>query len=328
MIKGFKIKSSGICLPRPVTSTELDEEYGYKIGSHEKRTGVKNRYYAEDGEQPSDLAKTAIENALKNASLSIDDIDCFISASATMEQTIPYNSSKVLSKFKTNKNMHTFDVNMTCLSFVQALSIASMYLRQGIYKRILICSSEIPSLSLNRNDLKLSGLFGDGAAAFIFEESYSKNLINNPKFETYTEGSDYCKIESGGFLHHPMKKDSKYKEKSFFEMDGKKLFKLVGNELPSFINSYLLSEGLNINELKLVIPHQASHLGLSHIQKKLKIDDNNFLNIIENYGNQVAASIPIALHYAIENKKIEDGDKFMLLGTSAGVSIGAFVMEY
>lgn len=328
MNKGFSIVSSGVYLPNTVNSTELDKLYGYKDGSHQKITGVKQRYYVSEDEQPCDMAKIAIENALRKVSLAIDDIDCLISASATTEQIIPYNASKILSKFDVKRHIHSFDVNMTCLSFVQALSIAGLYLRSGIYKRILISSSEIASLSLNRKDLKLSGLFGDGAAAFILESSDSKNLNNNAKFETFPDGHELCKVESGGYLHHPMKKNSQYKEKSFFEMDGKKLFKLAGKHLPYFIEEYLKNENLTMKNIDMVIPHQASHLGMSHIQKKLNIPENKFYNIFENYGNQIAASIPIALDHAINNNNIKRGDQILLLGTSAGVSIGSFVLEY
>lgn len=325
---GWEIKSSGIYLPEKINSKELDLKYNKKKNEHRRITGVENRYYSYPKQNPSDMAVIAIENALKNSDINLNNIDCIISASATLEQSIPYNAALTLSKLKTKKLIPTFDVNMTCLSFVQALTIAKSYIETGLYKNIIIYSSEISSLSLDRNNTKISGLFGDGAAAFILSEKENKNIQILPKFETHSNGTEYCKIESGGFKHHPMKDNSKYKEKSFFEMDGAKLFKLVGKRLPDFIDELLKQNKLNISDIDMVVPHQASHLGLSHIQKKINIPEHKFLNILKDYGNQVAASIPFGLHYAIENNKIKRGDKIMLIGTSAGVSIGSFIFDY
>lgn len=328
-MKGYEIKGSGIYLGEKITSKTLDELYNKNTqNNHEKITGVKSRYYSNKEKNPSDYAAIAINNALGDANINIDEIDCIIACSASMEQAIPYNAAITLSKLKTNKKIATFDVNMTCLSFVQGLSIAGLYIKSGLYKNILVYSSEMASLSLNREETKISGLFGDGSAAFILGSSEKKNLNYKPLFETYSKGVDLCKIESFGTKHHPLKESSKYKEKMLFEMDGYKLFKLVGKHLPSFVQKVYETNNIDLSDLKMVIPHQASHLGLSHIKNKLNIPEEKFFNVLEDYGNQVAASIPLALHLAIKEKRIKRGDTCMLLGTSAGVSMGAFIIDY
>ena len=111
-------------------------------------------------------------------------------------------------------------------------------------------------------------------------------------------------------------------------MKGRKLFRMVCQEIESFNEQLLEKAGLSMDDISCVVPHQASFSAMELVRKKLKIPTEKWVNIISEYGNMIAASIPLALHLSIENGKINRGDKVMLLGTSAGISIGGLIFEY
>ncbi len=323
-----KIKGSGVYVPKnKMTSLKLDEVFNLKSGKIESITGVKYRFYAGDNENASDMAVQAINKSLLDASLAIDDIDCVICASGSMEQTIPYNAAIIHSKLKPSKNIPCFDINMTCLSFVAAFEFAQAYISIGKYKRIIITSSEVASVGLNYEKIESSCIFGDGAAAFILESTTEHKSFTS-HFETHSKAIEHCQIPSGGTKLHPSRTPDAFVERAYFEMNGKAIFKAARQALPPFMKILESKAGFPLKDIDKIVPHQASQLALSHIQKLLGFSDDKFINIFSKLGNQVAASIPTALHYAIKNTNLKRGDKVLLLGTSAGMSVGGIVFDY
>jgi 3-oxoacyl-[acyl-carrier-protein] synthase-3 len=111
-------------------------------------------------------------------------------------------------------------------------------------------------------------------------------------------------------------------------MDGKGVFKLASEHLPGFLDQLLARAGLERDELDWIVPHQASHLALSHLTKRLGFNKDKVINIFAEHGNQVAASLPTTLDIAINDGRIRRGQRVLLLGTGAGLSLGGTVLEY
>ena len=111
-------------------------------------------------------------------------------------------------------------------------------------------------------------------------------------------------------------------------MDGTKLYEIASRKMGQIFNETLSNVNLTLDDLKLIVPHQASLMSMKLLQRKLKVPDEKFMYNIENVGNTIASSIPIALDKAVEDKRIKRGDKIMLVGTSAGLSIGVMILEY
>lgn len=111
-------------------------------------------------------------------------------------------------------------------------------------------------------------------------------------------------------------------------MNGKATYKFTAELLPKFLKNLFDKSDIKISDVDLFIPHQASKIAIRHLQEKIKISEEKLINIFPENGNQVAASIPSALHHAFANKRIKNGDKILLLGTSAGISIGGMLLEY
>lgn len=323
-----EIAGTGIALPtRIVTSDEIDRHQGLAIGHTYRKTGVLSRHYV-TSESASELAVEAIGVALKNADIGFNEVDCLIAASGTAEQAIPCDAAKIHARLGFSTPIPAFDINMTCLSSLKALEMASLMISGGMHNTVLIASSDIASAGVNWNNRETGGLFGDGAAALILRKSSGGTAgFQSFNFETHSEGVDYCQVRGGGTLNHPSKIKGDYLSYCLFEMQGKELYRLTFQVLENFINRTLAKCEIDLADIDWVVPHQASALAISHLQKKLNLTSEKVVNILETRGNQIAVSIPSAYHELMQSNRVRKGDKILFIGTSAGLSLGAAVME-
>lgn len=323
-MKNIVIKGTGKSLPdNLVTAEMIDKKLNLKKGETFKITGLQERHFL--GSQPiEELVIEATNQALFNANLKLEDIDCIISSNASMQQMLPYDAAGIHKILNLRSNISSFDINMTCLSALRALEISSNLLDS--YPTILIISCEVPSVAQNWDNLRTAGIFSDGCSAMIVQKS-SKGGILVSNFETHPEGFEHCQVRGGGVKNSPNEYPGDYKEVGSFEMNGKKLFKLTLSVLPDFIHNTLKSENLSLKDIDWVVPHQASQASIKHMTRILKIDKEKLIDIFVNHGNQVAASIPTALHELLTTRNVKSGDKVMMIGTSAGLGLGIVVLE-
>jgi 3-oxoacyl-[acyl-carrier-protein] synthase-3 len=248
-----------------------------------------------------------------------------------MEQPIPCTASLVQRRLGLESSgIAAFDINSTCLSFLSALDSISYMVESERFKHVLIVSSDIPSLGLNWEHMESCTIFGDGAAAVVLSKSSdeSSTSILSSRMETYSEGSKYCQVQAGGTKMHPSQFKESLDEYILFEMDGKAAYKLTASVIDGFIERLFKGTNLSIDDMSLVVPHQASLLAMHHLRKKLGVPEDKLIDIFSTHGNQVAASIPTALHEAFLNRRVKQGDKLLLIGTGAGISLGGMILEY
>ena len=325
----MKILGSGYYIPkRKVMSEEIDNLINVPNGTVLKKTKVKERYYADydNTETASKMGKAAAETAIKNAGIKKEDIDLIIGANATKEILLPCSASLIHRELGL-ENMKTacFDVDSTCLSFFTALDVADSLLKTKKYKNILVVSSEIASIGLNYEEIESAGIFGDGAAAFLVT---SDDREIKSKFQTFSEGLNYTEIRGGGTKYLTKNYNEKNKKDYLFHMDGEKSFKLIKQKIGDFFSEFLSENNISLAEIDKVVAHQASASGLRLIGKHLNINENKIINIVSDYGNMIAASIPFSFAYGIEKNLIKKNDKILIVGTSAGISIGMMALEY
>ena len=326
---GVTIKGIGIANPsRIVSSCEIDTFRGEPLGTTEIRTGIKQRRYSSN-ETAGELGVKAVKEALTHANFDLTDIDCIISASGTMEQAIPYNGANLHRLLGLKTPIPTFDINMTCLSAVAAINVANALIQNATYKNILLVSSEIASVGIDWNDSEVGGMFGDGAAAIIIgQSSNTSQRVLGSHFETHSEGYESCQIRGGGSTYHPSKIiDEDYKKYGLFEMHGKIAYRLTAKVMPAFLNKLLGKANVELNDIDWIVPHQASNLALEHLKKRLGVPEHKLINILSERGNQIAASIPTAMNELFKHRAIKSGDKVLIIGTSAGLSLGGLIME-
>ena len=326
-VTSVAITGTGVAVPEAVlTAAELDQRLGLPAGESLRVTGIAKRHYSVR-ETAAQLAAAAIQAALSDAGMRWADIDCLVCASATMDQALPYNAAMVLAQMNAGPHrVATLDVGASCLSFLHALDLMSCAISTGRYQNVMIVSADISTFATDYRNLRENGIFGDGAAAVVLRPSDGASRIHAVCSITLPEGVEFCQIRSGGSRFH--RRGIPEHSEALFEMRGRPLFALVARELPGFVEVLLAEAGVKNTELALMIPHQASRQALDHVAKMLGFDDGRMVDVFGEFGNQVGASLPTALHFAIHRHGLQRGQKALLLGTGAGVSIGGIVFTY
>lgn len=325
----FLIKGHGTAFPKQkIASGDLEKKLGLSSGWSEQYSGVRERYHV-NGETSAQLGAAAAQQALKQAELELQDIGLLISASATFDRPLPHQSALLKSELDP-KDLHrtmTIDINTSCLSFVTALDLASGYLNNTDCRNILIVSAEIASKGLNPKDPKTATLFGDAAAAFVI--SYDADATRGSlKFlqKTYSSGVEGATIPGGGnqyyFTKHPFDSNLLY-----FRMESKALLRMALMHLKPFMEDFFSDLPIDLQDLDLFIPHQASKTGLLAFANQFMMEENKIFCNLATQGNCIAASIPTAFSQALSQGRIKSGDTIMLAGTSAGFGIGAILLK-
>jgi 3-oxoacyl-[acyl-carrier-protein] synthase-3 len=312
----------------------MDQRLEVPPGWSLRVSDVHTRHFA-DGETASSMGAKAAHAALEAANLSFSDIDCLVSTSGTAEQAIPCTAALIQKAMGYGQSgTPAFDVNSTCLSFVVGMDVISYMIAAGRYRKVLLVATEIASIGLNWRHKESAALFGDGAAAIVLGGSDDvsspgiRPSILSSAMETYGDGAHLSEIRGGGSALHAKAYNAENAERFLFSMDGPEIFKLTSRKMPAFVNKLLMHAGSTLEEVKLVIPHQGSAMAMRLISRKLGIADEQLMYITPNHGNTIAASIPMGLHEAVVQGRIARGDRILLLGTSAGLSIGGMLLDY
>lgn len=328
----LRIAGTGEYVPlRRVMSTEFDARWCRPDGWTRRHVGIDYRHHSGSSEPASMMGAHAAQDALTHAGLRADQLDCVISACSVMEQAIPCTAVLVHKRLGlAGSGVPAFDINATCLSFVTALDLAAASIAIGRYRRVLIVSSEVASAGLDWNDPDTAALFGDGAAAVVIEacEDSESSMFIASHMETYSEGAELCRVRAGGTRLRFDEDPKAFKEGTRFEMSGKPTYRLAAQHLPRFVERLVDRAGIGAGELSKIVPHQASVKALRNLESALGLRAGMLVRVLESRGNQMAASIPVALHAAISSGEIARGDLVALIGSGAGLSFGGVVLRY
>ncbi|QEG22950.1 3-oxoacyl-ACP synthase III family protein [Mariniblastus fucicola] len=318
----FQISAAHFAVPPDFqTAEELAKDLDCEASWIHENVGVSNRHVCQPGDDPAKLAATAARPAIEN----LGTPDLLIYSSATVRQCIPDTSVFVARELGIS-GVPTYSVNATCLSFLVALRHAAAMISDKSYSKILIVTAELPTLSRNFSDPKSAALLGDGAAAVMVESTTRDAGAFCFRQKTWPEFAELTQIRGGGLLNHPMlssTKDTDY----LFEMSGEVLLRAAIPKLKRFLSTLLSDAELSVKDLDLIVPHQASAAGM-RLLERLGLPKNRTVDILGDYGNCVSASMPMALAIAQRDGRIKPGDKILFLGTAAGLSIGATVLQW
>jgi 3-oxoacyl-[acyl-carrier-protein] synthase-3 len=326
--RGLRILGTGALVPdEAVPSTDLDRRLGLPEGTVERATGVQVRYVAKGN--AADLGADAARMALENAGLTLADVDLVIAASGTPDQALPCNGALLHESLRPPRPIPAWDVNASCLSFLVALDLAATLVEAGRHHHVLLVSSDIASVGLDWSDLGASGIFGDGAAAAVVGPAGdTASTILAAGFSTHSEGAHTCEIPGGGSRHAPDRVEGEYAAWGRFRMDGGAVFRLAAKQVPAFVDDLLGGAGTTMADVPLVVPHQASHHALAYFRRLFGLEPERVVDIYADHGNQVGASLPSALHEAVTSGRLRRGERALLLGTGAGLSIGGVLLCY
>jgi 3-oxoacyl-[acyl-carrier-protein] synthase III len=325
----FRLAGSGIALPRScIPSTEIDAKIGLKHGWTEASFAIATRYYAQPDETSSMLGAQAGAAALSDAKWNADDLDVLIAACGVMEQPIPGTAPLIQRRLGIGSSGITgFDVNATCLSFLVAFETMLMGMAVGKWRRGLIVSADIASAALDYSVPEASVIFGDGAAAVAIEAGGPSRLLAS-EMSTFGDEADLCQLEAGGTRVRPHDDIDGFLAVSRFRMDGPGLFSATGRRFRPFLKRLLTEAAVGIDVIDTIIPHQASAAALEFLKRSVAGGHAKTIDIFSSHGNQIATSMPHALHVARSGGRTALGAHSLLIGTSAGVSLGGAVIRW
>ena len=320
------ITGTGSALPANcVTNADLAAKVDTSDEWIVERTGIRQRYIADDSQTTSSLATVAARNALDAAGVDAGEIGLIVLATATPDHTFPATATQVQAALGCGGGV-AFDVQAVCSGFLYALATADSLLRTGMADKALVIGSETFSRILDWDDRTTCVLFGDGAGAAVIGEGDHSGILA-AQFATWPSGYEACTIGSGGTRFDFEKEAELFAANSKFTMDGKELFRLTAKHFGSFVSELLERANTKREDIVRVIAHQASPGALAHMAKICDFREEQVVNIAARFGNQISASIPFTLDYARKTGAVRRGDRIVILGTSAGVSFGGLVMD-
>ena len=310
-----------------------------------ERTGIAERHVSV-GETVVTLASEAARKALEQAGKRAEEIDLILVATCSPEQYLPCCACQVQAAVGA-VNALAFDVNAACSGFLFALNTADAYLRTGLAKNALIIGSEVLSKLVDWTDRGSCILFGDGAGAVVVERCKAESRAVEEKQipaagilgrALHSDGTGGGVLQCDAReLTTPYARTSAVKtdqnqpmddREHFIQMDGQEVYRFATRRVPQCIEEALSDAGLTVPDIDLFVLHQANARIIDAVAKRLHADRKKFPTNLERVGNLSSASIPVLLDELHKQGKLHRGDRIVLAGFGAGLTIGACVMTW
>lgn len=309
-------KSIGAYVPEKILSNEDLEKI---VDTNDewilKRTGIKERRIAADGELTSDLALKASLSAIERANIKKEDIDLIVFATITPDFLCMPSTACILADKLGIKDVAAFDISAACSGFIYGLSVAKAYIESGMKKTVLVVGAETLSRIVDYTDRATCVLFGDGAGAAIITASETKeNSILDIHISADGGYSD--------FLVTPRNHEN-HSCGSYIKMKGNETFKLAVKTLSSDCVNMLADNKLEASNIDYFIPHQANYRIIKAVGESVGLPDDKVVLTVEKYGNTSAASIPMAINDMYESKKLKKGHLMLLDAFGGGLTWGS-----
>ncbi|MDR1730615.1 MAG: ketoacyl-ACP synthase III [Synergistaceae bacterium] len=340
MESGATIRAVSAYLPEKILdNAELVRQFGtwteHKIFN---KTGILRRHVVE-GELVSDLAEAAAKRLFEEHSIIPDEIDFLLLCTECPDYFLPATSCIVQNRLKLRKDVGALDYNLGCSGFIYGLALAKGLVLGGIARKILLITSETITRTIHPLDKSTRTLFGDGAAAALVEkETLDGGDPGIGEFSLGTDGSGMSKlIIPAGAWACPSSPDTRsetvnrwgnVRTPESLYMNGPEILNFSLEVVPSCLNDILERNGVTLKDIDLVIFHQASYMLLKKLREALDIPEEKFVINIENYGNTVSSTIPIALWEMEQLGRLKKGDRVLIMGFGVGLSWGGTVLRW
>jgi 3-oxoacyl-(acyl-carrier-protein) synthase III len=294
---------------------DITEEYLFGV------TGIKQRYWAADGEKPSDMAFMAAKQALEKSNLSAKDLDAIIVATTTPDTVMP-STACVLQNMLDARGIPAFDINAACSGWLYGLSIAKGLVSAGTAANVLVVGVEMQSRLLDKADRGTYFLFGDGAGATVVSGAVPGHLLGKEIITADAKGLHMARrLQPGYFIAGPDDIVDPW-----IRLDGHALFRFATESFSNIIRDVVAKNGWQTGDVRWVVPHQANGRILKASARKSGVPFERYYLNIDHVGNTSSASIPLAL---IEIEKgLQSGDKLVFCSVGAGITAAAISVEW
>jgi len=319
-----------------VTNDDLSKMMDTNDEWIQERTGIKERRWALKGtdDTTAGMGVKAAKIAIERSDIDKDDIDFIIFATLSPDMYFPGPGVQVQHALDI-KTVGALDVRNQCSGFVYAISVADNFIKTGMYKNILVIGSELHSHGLDKTTRGrgVTVIFGDGAGAVVLtrEENTSKGILSTHLHSQGEHAEELVLIAPGmgkRWVNDILAENDPNDESYFPYMNGQFVFKNAVVRFSEVIMEGLEKNNLQVDDIDMLIPHQANLRIAQFIQRKFKLEDNQVFNNIQKYGNTTAASIPIALTEAWKEGKIKEGDTVVLAAFGSGFTWGSVIIKW
>jgi 3-oxoacyl-[acyl-carrier-protein] synthase-3 len=326
-----QIVGCGSYLPeRIVTNAELAETMETSDDWIFTRTGIKQRHLASDGELTSDLAIRASERALAHAGIEANEVELIIVCTTTPDDTFPATATRVQARLGLKQGI-AFDVQAVCSGFVYGLAIANNFIRTGEVGTALVIGAETYSRILDWEDRTTSVLFGDGAGAVVLRAGNGDDAQPGEDGWGNSRGILSTHLHSDGRHRDILYVDggpSATQTVGYLRMSGKEVFRHAVLNLASVAEEAIAANGMAIEGIDWLVPHQANLRILEGVARKLGIARDRIIVTVDRHANTSAASIPLALDEAIRDGRIKRGDLVLMEAMGGGLTWGAALVRW
>lgn len=325
--KKIGIIGTGHFLPEKIlTNADLERMVDTTDEWITTRTGIKQRRIVKPGVATSDIAAIAAKEALENAKLKPEDLDLIIIGTITPDMQFPATACLVQAKIGA-KNAAAFDISAACSGFIYAISVAEALIRTGQYKNALVLGAEVLSSIVDWQDRNTCVLFGDGAGAAVLAPVDEGGILSTHIGSNGNE-AELLNMPAGG-SRMPASEETLKNRMHYLKMSGNEVFKLAVKAMADAANKAAVKAGImSIEEIDLIIPHQANMRILMAVANRLKLPETKLFLNVDRYGNMSSASTAVALYEAVKAGRIKKDDNIMLVAFGAGLTWAACVIKW
>lgn len=329
------VKSISYYLPDSiVTNEDLVKEFPvWPVEKVASKIGIRQRHIAAENETATDMAVAAGAKLIDEYKIDKTTIDFILLCTQSPDYFLPASACLIQERLGLRTNIGALDFNQGCSGYIYGLSLAKGLICAGIANNVLLLTSETYSKYIHNKDKGNRTIFGDAAAATLISVTGFAELLNFT-LGTDGKGAGNLIVETGGSRCIKTRNNVTWDENGnpvspdHLYMNGAEIFNFTLETVPVLIKDILLKNGLSQDEIDMFVFHQANRFMMEFLRKKLKIDPERFYYYLENVGNTVSSTIPIALKEGIKEGTIAPGNKVLLAGFGVGYSWGGTILKF
>jgi len=321
------ITALGTYVPeRVVTNDDLAKMVDTSDEWIRTRTGIETRHYVEPGTPTSVIAAKAASDALRRRGIGAEEIDLIVVATVTPDMLFPATACLV-QELVGAKRAWAFDVSAACSGFAYALTVGAQFVETGRHKRVMVIGADVMTSILDYKDRTTCVLFGDAAGAVILEPREDGSGILDFAHEVDGSGACYLQMPAGGSLR-PATHETVEQGLHYIKQQGQHVFKYAVRKFADASERLLLHNGLTGKDLDLFVAHQANIRIIEAAQQRMQLPEAKVIKNIRQYGNTTAATIPLALKTALDEKRLVPGNLVLLAAVGAGFTVGTVLLRW
>ena len=323
-----KISSVGAYVPpRLLTNADLEKMVATNDQWIVERTGIRERHLVDKGVATSDLAVEAAKKCLAARGVAASEIEVIIVATVTPDMLFPATACLVQDKLGA-KGAWGFDLSAACSGFPYALQVGAKLIESGMHKKVLVIGADVMSSIIDYTDRATCVIFGDGAGAVLLEPCDEGEVgLVDYWHEIDGSGAHSLNMPGGGSLN-PSTAETVAKKMHYVHQDGQAVYKFAVRKMAEAAEIVLTRNGVTGKDLACFIPHQANKRIILSTAERLGMPEDSVIINIDRFGNTTAATIPIAMQTALDDKRLKKGDLVLLASVGAGFTVGATLLRW